>query len=203
MYKILKQLLQILLGLLLMLFSVEGFSGKNGNLENNSKSLMPDYLKLQYAGNIGYGSVGIGYFWWRNNVQTEIFYGVVPSWAGGNEIRTVAVKNMVNLFVFRPGKNILIKQQAGFSTNLAFTKKTYFNLPDYYPENYYSPNAIHLMPFFSQECVMLFKSYCFVKKVGFYSECSAIDTYLYQSLKYKQIHFNDAWSLALGMVVSF
>jgi len=201
------EILRILFVVLLMLFSIDGYSGKDGstekNFEKNSIPLMPDYLKLQYAGNIGLGSVGIGYFWLKNNMQTEIFYGKVPSWAGGNTIQTVALKNMVNLFVFHPNKNILIKQQAGFSTNLAFTKKTYVKLPDYYPNNYYSPNAIHIMPFLSQECTIYFKRYCFVKKIGFYSECNAMDTYLYQSLKSKEVNFIDVFSLALGLVIAF
>jgi len=192
---------------LLMLFSIDGYSGKDGSKEKTSPKkslpLMPDYLKLQYAGNIGLGSVGIGYFWWKNNMQTEVFYGKVPSWAGGNTIRTVALKNTINLFVFHPNKNILIKQQAGFSTNLAFTKKTYVELPDYYPTNYYSPNAIHVMPFLSQECTIYFKKYHFVKKIGFYSECNAMDTYLYQSLKSKEVNFMDTFSLALGLVIAF
>jgi len=202
-----KYTLKLLLGFSLILLSFNCYSGKEVSTEKvsreNTFSLIPDYLKLQYAGNIGYGSIGIGYFWQKDHAQTEIFYGFVPSWAGGNNIRTVAIKNMANLFVFRPGSNILIKQQVGFSTNFAFTKKTYFELPDYYPDNYYSTNAIHFMPFLSQECIIYFKKYCFVKKVGFYSECSAVDTYLYQSLKYKQIKFSDAWSLALGAVISF
>ncbi len=74
--------------------------------------------------------------------------------------------------IFIPLLNIVIKEQIGFSINLAFTKKTYMYLPDYYPDNYYSPNAIHVMLFLSQECIMYFKKCRFVKKVGFYSECN-------------------------------
>lgn len=167
------------------------------NFEKNSIPLMPDYLKLQYAGNIRLGSVEIGYFWLKNNMQTEIFYGKVPSWAGGNTIRTVALKNMVKLFVFHPSKNVLIKQQVGFSTDLAFTKKNLRKLADY------SPNAIHIIPFLLQECILYFKKYRFVEKVGFYYEYNAMDTYLYQSLKSKEVNFIDVFSLALGLVIAF
>jgi len=201
------KILRILFVVFLILFCFDGYSGNDGSKERASRKksipLMPDYLKLQYAGNIGLGSVGIGYFWWKDKMQTEIFYGKVPSWAGGNTIRTVALKNMANIYDFHPASNIVIKEQIGFSTNLAFTKKTYMDLPDYYPDNYYSPNAIHIMPFLSQECTIYFKRYCFVKKIGFYSECNAMDTYLYQSLKSKEVNFMDVFSLALGLVIAF
>jgi len=199
--------LRILFVVFLTLFCFDGYSGNDGSKEKTSPKkslpLMPDYLKLQYAGNIGLGSVGIGYFWWKDKMQTEIFYGKVPSWAGGNTIRTVALKNMANIYDFHPAPNIVIKEQIGFSVNLAFTKKTYMDLPDYYPTNYYSPNAIHLMPFISQECIMYFKKNCFVKKAGIYTECNTLDNYLYQTLKSKDISFWNAFSWGIGFIISF
>ncbi len=204
-----KRIRKILIVTFILFCSFDGYSNENEddgqkkNPVNKSVSIFPHYFKVQYAGNIGYGSFGIGYNWLSNKLQSEIFYGYVPSWAGGHTIRTVALKNMVNLFTLHPKENICIKQQVGFSTNLAFTKRTYFKLPDYYPDNYYSPNAIHVMPFFSQECTMSFPKQCFVKRTGFYLEYGAMDTYLYQSLKNKELNFFDAWSLALGVVISF
>lgn len=202
-----KKILRILFVALFILHSLNGYSdgdeNKRKSFKRSAVSLIPDFLKLQYAGNIGLGSIGIGHYWWKEHMQTEIFYGYVPSRVGGNTIRTVAVKNTVNLFSYHLGDKIFIKQQVGFSTNLAFTKRTYFKLPDYYPNNYYSPNAIHALPFLSQECILPLKSYCVVKKIGFYTELSAVDTYLYQSSKSKQVRFIDAWSLAIGIAISF
>ncbi|MCK9617085.1 MAG: hypothetical protein M0R21_04550, partial [Lentimicrobiaceae bacterium] len=64
------RIIWILFVVFLISYCFDGYSGNDGSKEKTSMkksvSLKPDYFKLQYAGNIGLGSAGIGYFWWKD-----------------------------------------------------------------------------------------------------------------------------------------
>ena len=52
---------------IILLLSVPVFAGVD--------SLLPDYLKIQYAGNIGFISLGTGYSFFSDKINMDVFYG--------------------------------------------------------------------------------------------------------------------------------
>lgn len=59
----------------------------------------PDYAKMQFAGNLGVLSVGVGYQLFNKVVYTELLYGYVPvSISKANEIHLISIKNTFPLY---------------------------------------------------------------------------------------------------------
>ncbi|MCK5029563.1 MAG: hypothetical protein KAR57_08010, partial [Bacteroidales bacterium] len=44
------------------------------------KKFLPDYVKLQFAGGIGFLSTGIGYTFFDHRLDVSFFYGYVPEY---------------------------------------------------------------------------------------------------------------------------
>lgn len=54
--------------------------------------IIPDHLKVQYAGSIGFVSIGAGYEWAKKKLNSDLFYGFVPKSAGGVDIHSLTAK---------------------------------------------------------------------------------------------------------------
>jgi hypothetical protein len=67
-------------------------------LKTQHASLLPDYVKVQFAGNIGFISVGAGYSIFHSRLQTTLFYSYIPKSIGGAIINTVSWKNSFLIF---------------------------------------------------------------------------------------------------------
>lgn len=87
--------------------------------------IIPDHIKLQYAGNIGILSTGIGYSFFDNKIQSDLFYGYIPEFIGGANIHTISNKNTLRLIQFPFINNISIANSIGFSINYSSTNNTF------------------------------------------------------------------------------
>ena len=54
---------------------------------------LPDYYKMQFAGNIGIISLGAGYSVFEEKFQSTVFYSFIPGSFAGVNIHTIAFKN--------------------------------------------------------------------------------------------------------------
>ena len=104
---------------MLLLYSVMAFSQTK-----KRPGIVPDQLKLQYAGSIGFISAGAGYEWAKQKINGDLYYGFVPAGVGGVDIHTITTK-----FTWLPLSKTLDNHikidflTAGILINYAFGKR--------------------------------------------------------------------------------
>lgn len=158
---------------------------------------IPGQYKLQYAGSIGFMSMGFGYTIF-NFFQPSLFIGYVGKDFGGslNSVVTISLKNSF-YFLKKP----VLKHfnpYAGLSVNWGNTNNSFRRLPDYYPKDYYFQNKVHFAPFVGGELAFDLNGYYF-NKVGIYSELSAFDAYLLEAIRTDYVKLPMTLSLAVGV----
>ncbi|WP_220429215.1 hypothetical protein [Tenuifilum thalassicum] len=156
----------------------------------------PTQFKFQYAGSIGFISIGAGYQL-RHGYQPTLLYGFLDNNFGGSNVtvHTISLKNRFNL----SEKPILgfFTPIAGISVNWGITHNTFKRLPPHYRENYYFQNKVHLSPFWGGE----FQIPIAQNTLGIYFEFSTLDAYLLEFVRTDFVRWNDVWSLGLGMTL--
>jgi hypothetical protein len=161
---------------------------------------VPDHFKLQYAGLIGFMSLGAGYDL-SPRYDLTLFYGVLSNTLGGSSVRvhTVSLKNSWDLFKPRLLGNVTPK--AGVSINWGHTNNTFRRLPPHYPESYYFQNKVHLAPFWGLEWQLPLSSRHVFKSIGIYGEMSTLDAYLLEFMRTQYVSLDKIWNLALGITL--
>lgn len=106
---------------------------------------MPHHAKAQFAGGIGFLSVGAGYANRKGKLEGDLFYGYVPQSAGGLDIHALTAKVAWWPIKALPISKVELKPlAAGLLVNYTFGKQYFAFNPRYYPFNYYDhPTAVH------------------------------------------------------------
>lgn len=163
---------------------------------------IPDYAKLQFAGNIGFLSLGIGYELFSKHLQSDILYGYVPYSIGGATIHTISQKNTFVLYNHKRN-GYIISPIAGFSTNFETGNNSFLILPDKYPKGYYVTNAIHFTFFIGGKIHKTLTKQSKIKGFDFYVELGTVDTYLWYKIFSKEIKMKEISSFAIGINTFF
>ena len=171
------------------------------NNRDKRKWYLPRDAKIQYAGNIGFMSVGATYYLVDDWYRLSIMYGMASNHSEAKTLNTVALKNtfLIKRFYY---KDFIISPTGGLSINLGSTHNTSRKLPDYFPDNYYFQNKIHFAPFFGALIYhpLPLKT---IKGVDFYFEISTMDNYLLEAIRTDYVKYNEIWNLALGFTFYF
>lgn len=162
---------------------------------------VPSHVKIQYAGSIGFISVGAGYRLW-DIYEPTLMYGYLSEGLGGSDVsvHTISLKNGFYLTSspwfghYWPRVGLLI--------NWGHTKNTFRKLPPHYPEKYYFQNKIHVAPFWGGEWHFQIKDK-HLSGVGIYFEFSALDAYLLEAVRTDYVRMTDIWSLGIGISFYF
>ena len=161
---------------------------------------VPDYVKTQFAGNIGLFSVGVGYQLFDKVLYSELLYGFVPEWASkADNIHLVTIKNSFPIFRINIGKNLTISPIAGFTTTLDIGTNSFTTLPSIYPEGYYVPTAVHFTLFGGALIHKDFNKPKIFRGVDFYVEFGTVETYLWYALATKEVDLIDVFSADIGV----
>jgi hypothetical protein len=177
-------------------------------MEKDTKSskkawYIPDYAKIQFAGNIGLLSAGIGYEVANNVLYSELLYGFVPGSISNTEnIHLITLKNTFPIFTKEIGA-FKISPIAGFTTSLETGNNSFLVLPDKYPKGYYVPSAIHFTIFAGGLIHKEFKNQEVFKGADFYVEVGTVETYLWFAATSKEVTFNDVFSSSIGINLYF
>ncbi len=120
-----------------------------GAQEKKRPGITPDHLKLQYAGSIGFISLGAGYEWAKQKIHGDIYYGYVPAGIGGVDIHSVTGKFTWLPFSIELENDVKINPvTTGFLVNYAFGKRYHLFSRTKYSFVYYGfPTAAHLAIF--------------------------------------------------------
>ena len=188
-----------LLALIFAFLVVHGTIGQESNADRVKKGYSPDYVKVQFAGNIGLLSAGVGYNVFNDFMATELLYGYVPeSVSEAEKIHVLTLKNTIPVY-----SKTWDEIRASLITGFTFTYETGNNselkFPDRFPDGYYFTNAFHVTLFGGVNVHKKFEKSRKFKGIDFYIEWGAVETYLWYAITSKEVKLKDAFSTALGI----
>ena len=127
-----------LLLLYCVLMSVTAVAQVDTLADNNRKWYIPDHIKLQFAGNIGFMSGGPGYLSRNKTLETDILFGFLPEKFGGDALISLTAKTTYSPWRV-PLKNTyyVVPFSLGFYLNYTFGPQFDSKWPTYYPKGYY------------------------------------------------------------------
>lgn len=165
--------------------------------------LLPDYVKVQYAGSIGFVSIGTGYQNRRDRLEGDLYYGYVPKSVGGVYIHALSAK-----ITWHPVKKIALKSfelrplSLGVLVSYTFGPQYFLFWPEDYPFSYYhTSTALHTGVFVGGRVDKVLRSR---KKLGLYYELGATDKEMASYLgNMHSLGISDILNLAVGVKASF
>ena len=189
----------ILSAFIILLFFTKLYA-QEPHLVKDKAWYIPNYVKMQFAGNIGVVSVGAGYQLFDKVLYSELLYGYVPeSVSKADKIHLITIKNTFPVFRKEIAKNLTITPIAGFTTTIDIGTTTFTTLPSKYPDDYYVPTAFHFTLFGG---VMIHKDFINSKMtngVDFYVEMGTVETYLWYGITSKEVGLSDIFSTSIGI----
>ena len=165
----------------------------------------PDHIKVQYAGGMGFISIGAGYHTKNQKLEADLYYGYLPESIGGIRIHSISAK-----IIWIPMHSVSIKKyqveplMTGLIVNYSFGKQYFSFNPPYYPFSYYSfPTAIHAALCLGSRIGFNFPPNTFVSRVSFYYEILSFDREIISLVSNtKSLSITDIVTLSLGVKVN-
>lgn len=132
---------KIVLVIMLILLSsrVETFSQILQNSDSvKYKKFLPDYVKMQFAGGIGFVSMGVGYTFFKEKLEVSYFYGYVPKLVSIDDLHSVSLQLTAKLIRLKVNNNIeIFPFNFGWFIHHTFGSEYWIKLPAHYPDEYY------------------------------------------------------------------
>jgi hypothetical protein len=124
---------------LALIFSIKSYGQEQEKLSTSKyKKFLPNYIKLQYAGGIGFMSVGVGYTFIKNRLDVTMFYGYVPKTFSITDLHSISLQLTGKLLKFRINENIeVLPLNFGWYAHHTFGEEFWITLPDKYTKGYY------------------------------------------------------------------
>ncbi|MEA3317336.1 MAG: hypothetical protein U9R54_05215 [Bacteroidota bacterium] len=115
------------------------YSQVSNNLDSVAyKKFLPNYVKLQFAGGIGFLSTGVGYTFFNRKLDVSFFYGYVPECFTADDLHSVSLQFTAKLLKYKLSDNLeILPLNFGFFGHHTFGSEYWVKLPDNYPDNYY------------------------------------------------------------------
>ena len=167
----------------------------------NRRWYVPHYIPLQFAGNIGFLSTGLGYKSNKENYELNILYGYVPASVGDQNIHMITARNIFPLIRIPSRNNQTIVPYLGLGLTVEVGGHAFFTLPSHYPEGYYDfPKNLHVTGFGGAKLQYLFEDdTTFIRGLEFFAEAGSIDVYIWYKFISDEIRLNQVFSLAFGV----
>ena len=169
---------------------------------------VPDQAVVQFAGNVGFLSAGLGYAFKQDKMNLDFLYGFTPGFEAKTSIHTVTGK-----FTYSPWrKNINLNytwEPFQFGTGISYSigPQFYTALPKHYPDGYYFwTTSFRLLPFMSTTVSKIVKdpdSVGGIKRVKAYLEVGTHDLAVLSVVTNKTLNPRDIISLAVGTKLLF
>jgi hypothetical protein len=159
----------------------------------------PDFIPIQYAGNIGFVSGGVGFSGRKENYQLGLMYGYAPAFAAGTRVHMLTAKNVFHLYRFNVGRNRLIIPYAGLGVSVEVAGRSFFTLPSNMPKGYYDfPKSIHLIPSAGLKVRHHTQRKLF-RAIEFFAEATTADAYLWHKFTSDEVGIQQIVTMALGI----
>ena len=187
---------------------VNSFLANSQIMENSDsvkhKMFLPDYVKLQFAGGIGFLSTGVGYTFFDNKLDATIFYGYTPEYFTSDDLHSVSLQFIVKPLSYKLSDNIeILPLNFGLFTHHTFGNNLWIKLPDHYPKGYYwwSP-GINTGLFIGGEIkTKLFAGNMPASGTAFYARIGTRGLYLSSKIGNSSIPIKDIVELGFGVAI--
>lgn len=161
----------------------------------------PLELRLQYAGNLGVVSVGLGRDFAKPRLAFGISYGYLPKEINGAWVHTLGMKSTFNL-VRHKHAALEFCQYMGTSITYSIASKTYTEYPSQFPRNYHIPNAVHVNPLIGTRLSYYDNSGLF-RKTSIFAEVGTVDYLVIYGIRNKNLKPSEIINLSLGLAFGF
>lgn len=194
---------------------VNGLAGEEGNARRFKsfwQALIPRQAIVQYAGNMGMFSAGIGWDYGRHRkFETNLLFGFVPKYNSDHAKMTMTLKqNFIfwhvpfnvdsETFVFDP-------LSCGIYINAIFGDEFWMSQPDRYPNGYYEwlSTRYRINVFVGERITWRLPNAKnkFVKSVTAFYEASVCDIYLRSMIQSSKVDLWDIICLSVGIKLQF
>lgn len=161
---------------------------------------VPHFIPVQFAGNIGFLSAGIGYSTRVHNYHVSLLYGYVPKSMAHTYIHTIALKNTFPIMRYALKNNQILVPYVGLGASVELSGNSFFRQPARFPESYYDfPKNIHALVYVGAKVQHLFQDPAIgIRGVEFFGEAGTIDLYIWYKTMSQEIKLNEIFTLALG-----
>ena len=160
----------------------------------------PDFAHLQYAGNIGFISGGVGFSSRLRNYQLALLYGYVPKAIAGVRIHTLTAKNTFPILRYPLKNNQTLIPYVGLGLSFEVGGNAFFLMPSHFPESYYDyPKNMRVLAYGGAKVQHLFQTdWHGVRGIEFFAEAGTVDLYVWYKAMSQEIKLNQIFSLAVG-----
>ena len=190
-----------LLLFIVLLFHVQQAWGNEKDSTRSGRWYLPRYVPVQFAGNIGLFSSGVGYTSRHENYEISILYGYVPQSLARSHIHTITARNVFPLTRFPLRNNRSLIPYVGLGLTVEVGGNAFFRMPAHFPEGYYNfPKNLHVIAYGGTKFRHLFHDdFRLLRGMEFYLEAGTVDVYVWYKTISNQIKFNEIFSLAVGV----
>lgn len=159
---------------------------------------IPDFARLQYAGQSGLFAFGIGYSWWGRKFEASVHYGYAPQMVAEQPIHTLSERNAISLpAIHLPQGFNVIPFMTGITANISLGDRFQLYLPKS-DDAYYWPDALYFWLFTGVKIDQLLGGRFFLKQISYQLEIGTINQYLQIYLGNRSIGLRDILSLSLS-----
>lgn len=161
----------------------------------------PDFASLQYAGNLGLLSLGLGKAFRDQRLWTSLHYGIVPPATGSETIHTLAVKTSLTLARTRLPNYTLRPFYLGLAVTYTLGEEFDTRSGKPWPEDYFPQAAFQFQPYLG---AALDKRLPDGRQAGVYLEVGTLAKYLEHELQSQDyLTLGDVLNVALGATLQF
>ncbi len=170
--------------------------------------LIPKYGKLQYAGSMGFLSVGAGYdYGVHRQWESEVFLGFIPKFSTRrNKVTMTAKQNYIPWKIDLNEKFMIEPLTTGMYLTIIFDEDFWISEPDKYPDSYYAfSTRIRANAFIGQRITYKLppEKHNFCKSVSLYYEVSTNDVYVLSAFNNSYLTPRDYLVLSAGIRMQF
>ena len=167
--------------------------------------LIPTQVIMQYAGNMGFMSVGVGWDYGKHDQwETHLLFGYLPKADSDRGKLTMTLKQTFLPWSFSFGKGWMLEPlSCGIYFNTVFGSEFWGNQPSRYPDKYYEPlnTEVRINAFLGQRITLNIpeNKRKFVKSVSAFYEVSTCDLYLRLAVMERKVSVWDVLGLSVGV----
>lgn len=171
--------------------------------------LVPQYGKIQFAGNMGLLSFGFGWDYGKNSQwETDLLFGFVPRYSSDKTKMTFTLKENFTPWAFPIGKTPLLIEplSCGLYLNTIFSDQFWRKQPDRYPDGYYEFSTRMRIHIFVGQRIRLDipeEKRFFSEDISLFYEISTCDMLLISRATNRYLKPKDYLSLSFGLKIQF
>lgn len=206
------KLLNISLFLLLFFFSTQAHAQNHEKFEkrvevykNKWQSLIPTHLKLQYAGSMGFLSIGTGWDYGKKaQWETDLIIGYVPPASGDKAKVAFTIKQNYIPWKVKLGNEKFFFEPltTGLYVNTISGRDFWSTEPERYPSGYYNMSTkIRFHIFLGERLTYRVppERRWHFKEITFFYEISTCDLYIASAVQNSYLKPHDYLKLSLGV----